>query len=124
VTEDILKKLYESEINFSIRSFWDCGYVIKLGDHLNGWLASEHVRNWDEIGPRLAELARTFYPEFAAQNPGPPAAIEGDPERIRRERQVPLDSVFADWPETMLDSFERHQDKAEAARTTVTRRRL
>lgn len=34
---DILQKLYDSEINFSISTFWDGGFEAKLGDVINGF---------------------------------------------------------------------------------------
>jgi hypothetical protein len=35
----VLTKLYESEINCSISSFWDNGILARLGDDMNGFLA-------------------------------------------------------------------------------------
>ena len=37
---EILQDLYDSEINFSIVTFWDDGFRVKLGDELNGFVAS------------------------------------------------------------------------------------
>ena len=34
---EILQKLYESEINFNIGTFWDEGFRVQLGDMLNGY---------------------------------------------------------------------------------------
>jgi len=33
-----LTKIYESEINFSICTFWDGGYTVRLGDDINGFI--------------------------------------------------------------------------------------
>jgi hypothetical protein len=38
---DKLKKIYDMEINFQISSFWDNGYVAKLGDPTNGIIEIE-----------------------------------------------------------------------------------
>jgi hypothetical protein len=29
--DDVLARLYESEINFCVSAFWDCGINVKLG---------------------------------------------------------------------------------------------
>ena len=34
---EILQKLYDSEINFEIFTFWDAGFDWKLGDEMNGF---------------------------------------------------------------------------------------
>ena len=36
---DVPARLYRSEINCSIVSFRDGGFVVRLGDELNGWKA-------------------------------------------------------------------------------------
>jgi len=45
----ILQNLYDSEINFSIQTFWDGGFDVKLGDHMNGFSASTTVETAEEI---------------------------------------------------------------------------
>jgi len=34
----ILQELYDSEINFEIRCFWDAGFQVRLGDETNGFV--------------------------------------------------------------------------------------
>jgi hypothetical protein len=46
--EIVMKKLYESEINCSISSFWDNAWEVKLGDEMNGFVAQETCRTLDE----------------------------------------------------------------------------
>lgn len=59
-----LKKLYDSEINVRIDSFWDGGWRIMLGDEMNGYKNTRwDYCEMDEIVPALRELAREFYPE-------------------------------------------------------------
>ncbi len=58
-----LKKLYDSEINISITSFWDGGWYVKLGDHVNGWKDPD----WDtcelhDIVGAIRDLAKEHYP--------------------------------------------------------------
>ena len=33
----VFNKLYDSEINFQLYTFWDSGYEIKIGDPINGF---------------------------------------------------------------------------------------
>ena len=57
------QRLYDSEINFSISCFWDNGFVVKLGDDLNGFAAETVLEGWDEIEPWLRTQALLHYPE-------------------------------------------------------------
>ena len=34
---DVLQRLYDSEINIELSSFWDSGYTWRLGDPANGY---------------------------------------------------------------------------------------
>jgi len=34
---ELLNNLYESEINVSVESFWDGGFLVRVGDHMNGY---------------------------------------------------------------------------------------
>jgi hypothetical protein len=36
----VLAALYESEINCRLKSFWDDGWHVALGDHMNGFEAA------------------------------------------------------------------------------------
>jgi len=65
-----LKKIYDSEINVQISSFWDGGWRVAVGDEMNGY----HRPDWDtceidEIIPALQELIKKHYPtsEYAKQ---------------------------------------------------------
>jgi hypothetical protein len=41
----VIQALYDSEINCSISSFWDGGFMVKLGDEYNGFEAvSDHPK--------------------------------------------------------------------------------
>jgi hypothetical protein len=52
---EVPQRLYDSEINFVIATFWDCGYRVRLGDDLNGYRAEGEVRTYVEA---LAWLMR------------------------------------------------------------------
>ena len=59
-----LRRLYDSEINVQISSFWDGGWMVKLGDEINGFQRPD----WDtceihEIAPAIRELARKHCPD-------------------------------------------------------------
>lgn len=60
---NILQKLYDSEINFSINSFWDGGFCVQLGDDLNGFVAETILHEWDKVEPWLLVNAVRHYPE-------------------------------------------------------------
>ena len=60
---DILQALYDSEINFSVSCFWDSGFVVKLGDPVNGIAAEAVVRRWDEIETWLSRMTARHLPE-------------------------------------------------------------
>lgn len=63
VMETELQKMYDSEINVQISSFWDGGWRIALGDRVNGFI---HPK-WDscelhEVVSALQELILEHYP--------------------------------------------------------------
>jgi len=64
---EILQKLYDSEINFSVSCFWDGGIDVKIGDPLNGVKATACFRTISEAIEWLNYKAVELYPqsEFA-----------------------------------------------------------
>ena len=63
---EVLQRLYESEINILISSFWDAGFDWNLGDSMNGFTdASQNVRSWGIANTVdvLAFHAQKMYPE-------------------------------------------------------------
>ena len=69
----ILYDLYDSEINYSISTFWDGGLTVKLGDEMNGFVDERsfqrgtHEKEWEEAFRWLESAACIHYPdsEFA-----------------------------------------------------------
>ncbi len=61
--EIVMKKLYESEINCSISSFWDNHWDVKLGDEMNGFVAEGNFQTLDECADFLDRQARIHCPE-------------------------------------------------------------
>lgn len=61
--EETMQKLYDSEINCTISTFWDVGFTVKLGDEMNGYKA-EHTTNCaNGLGELLHCMAEQHYPE-------------------------------------------------------------
>jgi hypothetical protein len=62
-TETIIQDLYDSEINFSIVAFWDNGFEVKLGDEMNGFVASAHAKAFSNAVEWLLVRAIEKYPD-------------------------------------------------------------
>ena len=58
-----LQKIYDSEINVEISWLWDGGIEVRLGDHLNGFVAETNVFLGADILPWLQEAIAHFYPD-------------------------------------------------------------
>jgi hypothetical protein len=63
----VFQRLYDSEINFEVSSFYDAGIDVRLGDALNGFLAQGKVDTWAEAEAWLRDQAVAHFPdsEFA-----------------------------------------------------------
>jgi hypothetical protein len=88
--ESLFRRLYDSEINFEISSFWDGGFDVRLGDAINGFVAQDQVRTWEEVAPWLRAEALSHYPDsgFAQDELGTdwkPAEVLPTSERKPRE---------------------------------------
>jgi hypothetical protein len=59
----ILQDLYDSEINFSIVTFFDNGFEVKLGDDMNGFVASGNAQEFENAVEWLRVRAIEKYPE-------------------------------------------------------------
>jgi hypothetical protein len=51
----IFQQLYDAEINFEISCFYDDGFVVRLGDRMNGYRAVVHCNTWHEVEAWLTE---------------------------------------------------------------------
>jgi hypothetical protein len=60
--EIVMRKLYESEINCAISSFWDSGWDVKLGEEMNGYVAESDFHTLDEAAEFLDEETRRHFP--------------------------------------------------------------
>jgi hypothetical protein len=58
----IFQKLYDSEINFLISTFWDGGFDVKIGDKTNGYDAETNVDTMEEAAEFLRVMAILHYP--------------------------------------------------------------
>jgi hypothetical protein len=63
--DEVLDRLYESEINVSISWIWDGGFELKLGDKLNGFDAESRttIKTSAEAAAWLDQTARRLYPQ-------------------------------------------------------------
>ena len=77
-----LQKIYDSEINIEIAWLWDGGIELRLGDHMNGYMAEANVPLVADIVPWLQEAIAHFYPDSTYAR-GLPADI-----RERAARQI------------------------------------
>jgi hypothetical protein len=68
----VLQRLYESEINFLVRAFWDAGFDWGLGDEVNGIIEAGHAGSFDEAVADLAKAAIEHFPnsDFARRAEG------------------------------------------------------
>ncbi|XUM19807.1 hypothetical protein ACRAVF_19265 [Bradyrhizobium oligotrophicum S58] len=57
------QRLYDSEINFTISTFWDGGFDVKLGDTMNGFKAETTVSTYSEALSWLHDAAMSNYPD-------------------------------------------------------------
>jgi len=86
----ILQDLYDSEINVSVETLWDCGFTVRIGDHLNGFRAERRFEDWGSAETWLRATAISLYPEsqFAERYSLPPT----------RQQQLNLDVTAAFRP--------------------------
>ena len=59
----VMQRLYDSEINASVLSFWDDDFYVRLGNEMNGFRAEGHCMAWDEVERWLDQAARIHYPD-------------------------------------------------------------
>ena len=58
-----LEALYDSEINFSLSTFWDAGWYWRLGDEANGWKAEGQTQCLGDAINALHRAAVEHYPD-------------------------------------------------------------
>jgi hypothetical protein len=70
-SKPVAQRLYDSEINCEISSFWDGGFTVKIGDEMNGFRAEVCVDTFSEAEDWLArEAARLYHnSRFVAPTP-------------------------------------------------------
>jgi hypothetical protein len=84
MTDTTLQDLYDSEINFEISCFWDGGFLVRLGDKMNGFKTEMTVRTYSDAVGQLRTLAILHFPSSAfakkydgVQVESPPLVPEG-----------------------------------------------
>jgi hypothetical protein len=61
--QDVIQRLAESEINFSVRYTSGVCWEIRLGDELNGYDAELFTEDLDRVAEFLDRKAREHYPK-------------------------------------------------------------
>ncbi len=59
---EILKHLYNSEINVRLSCFCDCGFIVALGDDKNGYKATDNFYSLEHAIQWLDVAARKYHP--------------------------------------------------------------
>jgi hypothetical protein len=59
-----LQNLCDRRINFSITTFWEGGFDVKLGDFTNGFCAETNVATFQEAVDWLLAQAAAQFPNF------------------------------------------------------------
>lgn len=73
-----LQDIYDSEINFTLSTFWDGGFDWKLGDESNGWKAEGNADSLEQAVVALDAAAREHYPRSTfALRPQDAPPVEG-----------------------------------------------
>lgn len=62
MTDYILQRLYDSEINFKMSTFWDGGFDWWLGDDMNGYKAEGTARSYQDAVDEIVLAARRHFP--------------------------------------------------------------
>lgn len=61
--KNLFEALYKSEINLHISWFWDAGFDVKIGDEMNGYLASFSSYDLFEIEKWIEQKAKELFPD-------------------------------------------------------------
>lgn len=59
----VWQRLYDSEINFNVSTFWDGGFDWKLGDSLNGIKATGCSSTFAEVEREIEAAALMHFPQ-------------------------------------------------------------
>jgi hypothetical protein len=65
----ILQRLYDSEINFEVSAFYDAGFDVRLGDHLNGFLVKNKVDTWADALCTVSDRRGIFFARDTERRP-------------------------------------------------------
>jgi hypothetical protein len=65
MAEALIQRLYDNEINLMVQfsSFYDGGFIVKIGDNLNGFRAEDQVKTWNEVEKWLRTKVVELYPD-------------------------------------------------------------
>ena len=57
-----LQRIYDSEINFCISTFWDGGFDVKIGNPMGGYLAETNTKKMETAVEWLIDKVLELYP--------------------------------------------------------------
>lgn len=66
--DEVLRRIYRCECNISITTFWDGGYELKLGDHINGFVAEGNTDTALEAAAWFDARAREHLKGYPAKD--------------------------------------------------------
>ena len=66
-TIDLFDWLYVNEVNFEMKTIWDGGYFIKLGDEMNGFKEEGGGDTFEEAVEDLKRMVKNHYPEVETE---------------------------------------------------------
>lgn len=61
--QKVLQEAYNSEINIEISCFWDGGWTVSLGDHINGYKETDIMLKANEIADTIHRMILRHYPD-------------------------------------------------------------
>jgi hypothetical protein len=101
VTISIHQRLYDSEVNFEVSVFYDAGFDVRLGDHLNGFLVKDKVVTWADAETWLREQDLALFPDskFAQDDCGRRRRISNDGAHLWMGGGTPSLAAMGNLPE-------------------------
>lgn len=118
----ILQEIYDSEINFTITSFWDGGFNWKLGDELNGFKAEGDGTTIDSVITQLTAATCLHFPKsrFASMHEEIPMnkldkKFYGNIRKVKDDTTVPIEQwvVFLAKDNAFADIVKQYPKKCE-----------
>ena len=89
-----MNDFYASELNCDIRSLWNGGFDVAMGDYMNGYITSKtELRTWREIAEWLKKMAIRYYPQSEFADKYRPSGPKRGAEESRMAAGSPPDQA-------------------------------